>query len=84
MKCIFPLGQGEEILLHMSSVSENTEDYNYVLMLIQVLQISCCKAHCENVSDNINLFINWIQHYWKELMFSNTVTKPLNKNNSLN
>lgn len=81
----FSLGQGEENLLHMSFVSANTEDYNYVLMLIQLLQIPCCKAHCENVSDNINHFINWIQHYWKELMFPNTVTKPPNnKNNFLN
>lgn len=40
----FSLGQGEENLLHMSSVSVNTEDYNYVLMLIQLLQISCCKS----------------------------------------
>lgn len=40
----------------MSSVSVNTEDYNYVLMLIQLLQISRCRAPCENVSDSINLF----------------------------
>lgn len=52
----FSLGQGEENLLHMSSVSANAGDYNYVLMLIQLLRISCCNAHCENVSDNINLF----------------------------
>ena len=39
----------------MSSVSVNTEDYNYVLMLIQQVHISCWKASCENVSDSINL-----------------------------
>lgn len=40
----------------MSSVSVNTEDYNYVLRLIQLLQISRGKAHCEDVSDSMNLF----------------------------